>query len=456
MIVTIPARLQSFCERFHDDLTPGRCRALEWLLAGFLLGGGKRSQSALGRTVLGRVRAASSVSRRLRRPSFRTRDLVRAEMQRQVQAELTRAAGHEETWFLAIDGVCLKRGSRTKVENAIQYRTKRRGRRGRSTKAHAFVLGVLLTPTGRRIPLPRRSYYTRSYLRRQNDRLRTGRRRGQPLAYKSQVDLACLVVKELDLPTTIRLVVVADEYFEGTKLTSLCRKKGYPFIAPVNSLRKFATGGRVQARGKALPRTAYRTLILRRGEEETASHRRRRPSGAGEKGERRYRLMSERRTLSRTGEVAVVYSWKQRRNRSGRWTAKETFKTLVCSDPTLPGEAMVEYYEVRWEIEVVFRELKSDLGLGDYQGTDFAACERHVDLVLLSFMALEVMRSALMAETPSPVRRRERATLRTRALTHRLHQEAFTHDLAWLKTQAASSAFRGHSIPLQTPSAQPA
>jgi hypothetical protein len=35
----------------------------------------------------------------------------------------------------------------------------------RATRHHAFVMGVLLTDTGARIPLPRRSYCTRDYCR---------------------------------------------------------------------------------------------------------------------------------------------------------------------------------------------------------------------------------------------------------------------------------------------------
>jgi hypothetical protein len=234
-------------------------------------------------------------------------------------------------------------------------------------------------------------------------------------------------------------VVLADEYFEGTKLTELCRRKGYAFIAPVNSLRSFEMGGKLCARGKALPRGAYRKLVLRRGEEDTASHRRHLPEGAGEKGRRVYRFHCERRTVAKTGEVAVVYSWKRKRDRSGRLTSRETFKVLVCSDPRLLGEddleklgaMIIEFFEMRWPIEVFFRELKSDLGFSDYQGTDFRAFERHIDLVLLSFMLLEQMRRDELARTRSPIKRHELAAMRTSGMKARLAREAHVADLTW-------------------------
>lgn len=431
MIVTIPPRLESFGARFEGILSKTKRTALPWMLAGILLTRGKRTQSALGKEVLSRERTPGSVSRRMRRESFHTRDMVRSEAKRQIEQEIKRVGGREETWFLTIDGVCTQRGSETKVENAIQYRKKKRGAKGRSTKAHLFVQGVLITASGARIPLPRRSYYTQEYVNRQNRKPALGRRRGTRLAFKTQIDLACLIVKEAALPGNVRLVVLADEFFEGRKMTDLCRKKGYAFIAPVDSRRNFEEGRKLHAKGKALARSAYRELILRRGEEDTASHRRHQPRGAGEKDRRVYRFHDERQTVAGIGEAAVVYSWKRRRDRSGRLTSRETFKVLVCSDPSIPGETIIEWFEMRWPVEVFFRELKSELGLEDYQGTDFSAFERHFDLVLLSFMFLEQMRRDEMARTRSVVRRRELAGMRTSGLKKKIEHEAHEADVAW-------------------------
>ena len=449
MVVTIPPRIKSFCGQFEGMLSETKQSALSWLLAAYLLATDKRTQSALARGVLSQARSPSSVSRRMRRESFRTRDLVRAAMRRRVAREVRRAGGGEEVWFLDIDGVATKRGGRTKIRNAHRCQ-KPRGTKGRSSKAHVFVMGLLVTASGERIPLPRRTYYTHKYVARENRLRKKGRRRHRRLVYKTQLDLACLIIKELDLPENIKLVVVADEYFEGRKLTNLCRRKGHAFIAPVDSRRTFTPGKSLHARGKALGRGAYRTLTLRQGEEGTASHRRHTPKGARKKDRRVYRYCCERRAVAKTGEVAVVYSWKKRRDRSGRPTSRESFKVLVCSDPTLFGERdaarigarIVEFYEMRWQIEVFFRELKSDLGLEDYQGCDFGAFERHVDLAMLSFMCLEDMRREEMARTRSPVKRREFARLRTRGLKRRLELEAQAADVEWIVDLASSR--RGH------------
>lgn len=438
MIVAVPAYVQRFCRGFCGTMSEGKRTTLSCLLAGILFARGKRTQSELARCVVSEGRAPSSVSRRMRRRSFGTRDLVRYMMECQIAEELARPGAHSKPWFLPIDGVCTQRGGDSRVENATKYRKKGRGKKGRSTKAHAFVQAVLIAPSGRRIPLPRRSYYTQKYVNRQNRLRREGRRRGKPLAFKTRVDLACLIVKELDLPKDIQLVVTADEYFEGSKVTNVCRRKGYIFIAPVDSQRTYAPKKSLHGRGKRLPRDERRKLILRRGREDTASSRRYSQRSARTEARRVYRYHCERRTVAQIGEVAVVYSWKERTDSSGTPTGKHSFKVLVCSDPKIDGALIIEWFEIRWQVEVFFRELKSDLGLEDYRGCDFTACERHYDLTLLAFMLLEQYRVDATAAERSPVRRRMLASLRTSKLRAMLERDARREDAAWFTRERRS------------------
>jgi hypothetical protein len=438
MIVTVSSYVQRFFRRFCQGLSDARCDAVARLVAGILFARGKRTQSELARCVVSEGRAPNSVSRRMRRGSFGTRNLVRHMMERQIAEELAHPDAHLKPWFLAIDGVCTQRGGDALVENAIVYRKKRRGDRGRSTKAHAFVQGLLITPSGRRIPLPRRSYYTQKYVNRENRLRKEGRRRGKPLVFKTQVDLARLIVEELELPQNVQLVVTADQYFEGTKLTGICRKKGYVFIAPVDSRRTYEPKKSLHDRGKRLPRDERRKLILRRGREDTASSRRYSQRSARKEARRVYRYVSERRTIAQIGEVAVVYSWKERTDSSGNPTGKHSYKVLVCSDPTIDGALIIEWFEIRWQVELFFRELKSDLGLEDYRGSDFTACERHYDLTLLTFMLLEQYRVDAIAAERSVVRRRMLAQLRTSKLRAMLERDARREDAAWFARERRS------------------
>lgn len=457
MIVNVPPSLESFCGGLAPSLTKPQKVFLPAILTGILLLGRKRTQAALAGAVATVRRDPSSVSRRMRKKIFRTRDVYRAAAGDAIRREAARAKPGE-TWFVPIDGVYTQRGSETRIENAIQYRKKKKGAKGRSTKAHCFVQGLIITPR-ERIPTPRKSYYTKAYVKRQNKRRKLGRRTGKPLVYKTQVDLAVLIVKELrdlGVPESVEIVVVADELFEGNKLTTACRRLGYTYVAPVDSRRCFADpkrpdagipGSSLQSRGKRLSRSVFRKLVLTPGEEDTASHRRY-CEGVGSRSARHYRVAHERRAVAKLGEVGIVYSWKRRTNRAGRLTRDETYKVLVCSDPEKLPAWIVEAFELRWQVEIFFRELKSELGLEDYQGTDFGAFERHVDLVLLGFLFLEERRIDLRARTRSRKERGRLVRARTAYMRRALQAEADANDLEALAKMLRSREGRGKLLRL--------
>jgi hypothetical protein len=338
MIVHVPPSLQEFCVRFSSALTKVQKELLPVLLTGILLAPGKRTQVSLARAVKSRRRNKSSISRVLRRKRFRTRDQV-AEVTRGLIDKVssgTREA--KRTWVFIMDGTATRRGSYTKIENALQYRKKSTQSKGKSTKAHTFLMGLLITDTGVRIPVPRRTYYTKEYCKKHRR------------AYRTQQQLAALMVRELTplLPEGVHLVVVADEYFEGKRLFGLCQKLGHTFIVPVDSRRTFSDekgqlqGKTLHDRGKSRKRTA-KEVVLVRGQEETASYRRYPPRRAGPKDIRRYRVARETRDVAKLGPAQVVYSWKRPIFRSKRGPSPESYKVLVCTDLSLPAEKVVEW-----------------------------------------------------------------------------------------------------------------
>ena len=129
--------------------------------------------------------------------------------------------------------------------------------------------------------------------------------------------------------------------------------------------------------------------MLIRGQEETASYRRVLPRRTGPKDHRRYRVAHETRDVTNLGPAQVVYRWKGPVFRPNKDTSGESFKVLVTTDLHLPGDKVVEWFELRWQVEIWFRELKSHLGIADFCGQDFGAFERHVGLVMLAFASQE-------------------------------------------------------------------
>src|SRR5207253_164914 len=99
----------------------------------------------------------------------------------------------------------------------------------------------------------------------------------------------------------------------------------------------------------------------------------------------------------------------------------------------LPARKVVEYYELRWQIEVFFRELKGQLGLQDYQGTRFDSFERYVTLVLLGYLVLEYQRlRGLKGQAKSEEPRGGWACARTAALLRQVQREAARADVRWI------------------------
>jgi len=80
--------------------------------------------------------------------------------------------------------------------------------------------------------------------------------------------------------------------------------------------------------------------------------------------------------LARTGDVRLVFSKRPR-------SAVKTVVAFAVNEAKLAGRAIVSVCEKRWAIEVLFKELRGDLGLGDYQVLSKDAIQRHLLLAPL-------------------------------------------------------------------------
>ncbi len=94
-----------------------------------------------------------------------------------------------------------------------------------------------------------------------------------------------------------------------------------------------------------------------------------------------------------------------------------------ATNETKPAaRAIVAIYEKRWAFEVLFKELRGDLGLGDYQVLSKDAIQRHLHLCGLGHLMLtHHSRGAVGAqagkantEVPLPTMNERLATLRDR------------------------------------------
>lgn len=71
-----------------------------------------------------------------------------------------------------------------------------------------------------------------------------------------------------------------------------------------------------------------------------------------------------------------------------RYGQQEKWRIIICSDMKLSFSIVMEIYQIRWSIEVFFKEIKQYLGLQKCQSRDFDAHVAYITLAMISYLAL--------------------------------------------------------------------
>jgi hypothetical protein len=422
MYAVIPYKIKHFSENMMKNLPSTKKEILPGYLASLILNNNRKvSLTGLGKTILESSKFKTTVSLFFKGKRFYSRkyylSMVRALL---MELKLRKIKGKT---VLIIDGCCTKRGANTLIENANQYRKKQSNSKSRSTKSHMFVKGLVILPNGLRIPAPRYSYYTKGYCKKYK------------LPYKTQHQLAAMMIEEVNsLFKSENLVVIADGFFDSQLMFSTCRGLGATFIVPADSARIYIKKGH---RRKLHKRAYYRsheqkTFGIQKGDEKfTKEHSRYHNPGAKKKDF--YKAKSENLEISGLGDILVTFSWKKR----NRKYDKRSLKVLLCSNPHMSTEEILELYALRWQIEIFFRELKSDLGLSDFSGRSFKAFERYVDLILMSYLFLEWYRLTSLKKVRSMKDKGRLKKARTRFLISCIKEEATSDTKKFLLEKVA-------------------
>jgi hypothetical protein len=309
-----------------------------------------------------------------------------------------------------------------------------RGRRYQQRKTaprtcHAFVMGLLLTPCGVRVPYVR-SYYTSEYCQRQG------------LAHRTQAELGAEIIREISLPAGAKLRVVGDTSFEAKCVRDACQARAATWILPCNPERVLA--------GPA-PRAKVTSLIASlRADQlvpvelscDDASQSPQRRVAACRRGRKKktktFYAHTERRCLKSVGDVQVVFSCKQPVE-NGQTIERKSVKILLTNDLSLPQREIVAWYAVRWQIELFFKELKSGLGMHRYRFRQFVRVEAWIDACLMTFLYLEWIRLRRLASSSLADRQRKWWTWqRTWGLSSAVRQQAAQAELLTIHQSTCS------------------
>jgi len=307
--------------------------------------------------------------------------------------------------YIIIDSTAQKKRGK-KMENTIIYK------KG-YTSDHFFIMGLIYFPdTGARIPLPRRLYRTKGYCKKHNCR------------YRSQVELAEMMLRYAKLPDDVQVIVIFDSFFPSEAIINLIRRKGYHFVCSVKDNRvDIDTGKQLKVICQGHISEGH---IKNRIEIRVPSKRSRYNHSSAQRYETKvFITYTEKLNISKMGEVQVVFSRKEDEK-----SQLECMRYIVTDMLSLSTCQILTIYSYRWQIELFFKELKSYLGLGNYQMLPFRAVVRHVDCVIMAFMYLEHLRICKLKEHPNE---KQWLYSRTLQMSYVLQHEMRMTSIAYLK-----------------------
>lgn len=293
-------------------------------------------------------------------------------------------------WLLIVDQTyCSQQG--TKMENTFSTGNRQRrpakGRRHGKKKyarrtVHGFVVALVITPGGLRLPACK-SYYTKDYCR------------AKSLPYRTQAEIAAELIAEVAVPERAEVVVLGDTAFEAKCIRQVCAQRGFTWIVPLNSERVLAgpKGQRPKVRSlsEGLQSEQFVPIRFKPGHGEFAAQRRVSRCRLGPKAKpRTFYVHQERRVVHSLGMVQLVFSTKEL-PKAGQ--AVSVQKILVSNGLKLRASELVELYDLRWQIELFFKELKSTLGVHQYRFRRFAAVESWMQTAMATVLYLEWYRA---------------------------------------------------------------
>src|SRR5262249_26292495 len=257
------------------------------------------------------------------------------------------AGRKQRHWMLVLDTTYHGTVSQC-MENLLCF-SRHRNPRQRNTGNHAFLLGLLFTDKGGRLPLPRKSYYTKGYCRKKRRK------------YRSLNDLAAAMIREVHVPDDVEVTVVYDSAFDAKQVHRAARIRGFREVFPLDPNRNLSGSSEVEAdelRGQRVvhwtrtwQREEFALLELQYENEDHVFFRRRhRDNLRLRKTQRRYAVAARRATVSKLGTCLIVASYKE--NPKVKLLARESADWWTCHRGQVPYDRHERPQPKRWQAKV--------------------------------------------------------------------------------------------------------
>ena len=343
-------------------------------------------------------RHRAQVSRFLARPRWQARD-INGQLRESVLQQETASGPYI---FIVDATLCSQQGKKTQNTHSTGNRRRRpkKGRRYGKNKhnrknCHSFTGGLLITPSGIRIPF-QRPHYTKEYCKKKG------------LTHRTTAESAADMIRELPLPEDAEVIVLGDTAYDAKTLQEACDERNYTWIVPCNPERVLAgekPRPKVRSLLKDWSKKSLKTIRFIPANGKYAEYRRLSRYRIGPKAKSRtYYVHQEKREVHSVGKVQLVFSTMKRELKKA---TADNVKILMTNNLRMSVREVIELYSVRWQIELFFKELKSTLGFHQYQFQNFEAVEGWVELALATVLYLEWYRAQQLARRGLSEREKE-------------------------------------------------
>jgi SRSO17 transposase len=185
------------------------------------------------------------------------------------------------------------------------------------------------------------------------------------IPFRKLTELAGHAIRDAALPEQFKVTVLFDAFYLCPNVVNACRERKWRYIGVGKSNRDFTIGSVKRKLAK------YGRNVLKN-------------SGcwcniAGLRKTRTYRLAERIGKLNKLGTVKVVFSRRKGENKH---------IALVTDDLHVSMKTIVSDYLKRWSIEMLIKDEKQHLGLGDYRVKRYRAVVRHLHLVDCAYACL--------------------------------------------------------------------
>jgi hypothetical protein len=103
-----------------------------------------------------------------------------------------------------------------------------------------------------------------------------------------------------------------------------------------------------------------------------------------------------------------------------RYGRQTKWRIIICSNPKLSFLKTMEIYQIRWSIEVFFKEAKQYLGISKCQSNDFDAHIAHISIAMILYMGLALKKRFSEHETIGQLFRHAKVEMTEMTLAQKL------------------------------------